>query len=155
MTNAGTGTARLVYVRRKADADLARSTASSDHRCIGSALHSSQPGKTIHQDEATHNNSSHLKESSSVCSPQVSPIPKHPPSLGLSSARPTALQPSPANSTNSLSPANLDHIHPDPMLSTPTKLNAKHWEERSCKLNNSLKKLDQSDQKDYIESMSI
>ncbi|KAL3514937.1 hypothetical protein ACH5RR_021839 [Cinchona calisaya] len=137
MTNAGS--ANLVYVRRKPDSHLGRSPASSsDHQCAAGP-DCSHPGKAIDQDESAHNKSLPSKDSR-ICSPQVSPIPK-PPSLGFSSSRPTALP----------SLGNLDHLHSDPMLSSPTKSNTKHWEERSCKLNDLLKKLDQSDRLDYLE----
>lgn len=147
MSNAGNG--HLVYVRRKPpDTDLVRSNA-CDSQSLG--VGQSQLKETNFQDESTQKKSE-VKESK-LCTPDISSIPM-PSSISFSSAR-HSNSTSTEKSNSILCQENLNHPHTSTDPDNAVRVNGKHWEERYIQLQNLLETLDQSDQNDYIQSMSF
>lgn len=137
-TNAANG--HLVYVRRRPDIELAKSSISDNTSNITDVLQGER--KLGGHDEITEQKS-HRKEPE-VCVPEVAPITSA--SLMCFSSGKPSVSPLPNSNHRPISPA-------IPPLEYLKKIHSQHWEERYCQLQDLLKVLDQSNQEDYVQSM--
>lgn len=147
--NASNG--HLVYVRRKSEAELGKSTAcenpsvsvycplsSSSHLC----------------EEETAQQKPQIKEPKVTCFPAFAPFPM---ATSVSSTGKPSVPFSIGKSAMRLSPveSNLLTASANPTICNTTVSKNAHWEERYNRLQMFLRKLDQSDQEEYIQSMLI
>ncbi|XVF00763.1 hypothetical protein REPUB_Repub04eG0029600 [Reevesia pubescens] len=135
----------LVYVRRKSEAELGKSSAfdcTSTSNC--------QQLRHAGQVEEINQQKSQITEPKVSCFPAFAPLPMA--SLTSSSAKPSVPLPL-GNSAMRLAPleSNQKPVVPAAsLLDSPEKL---HWEERYCQLRMLLKKLDESNQEDYMRML--
>nr|GME18875.1 uncharacterized protein LOC109147580 isoform X1 [Ipomoea batatas]GME18879.1 uncharacterized protein LOC109147580 isoform X1 [Ipomoea batatas] len=178
-SNSGNG--HLVYVRRKPDAELGKSTTSEDQHCVSDRLGGSNSGnahlvyvrrrppdaeldksttcedqrqqKRFGEQDEKVQQEVQMKESSN-CLSKVLEIPK----ASLVCYLP--MKPSAGSSTekckNNYPLSNLSNLHTtciNHLLDTPKRAKLKEWEERYCRLQNLLNSLEQSKQEDYIQML--
>ncbi|KAL0356507.1 UNVERIFIED_CONTAM: hypothetical protein Scaly_1336400 [Sesamum calycinum] len=142
------GSAHIVYVRRKPEPDLSKSSACD---AKSDAVDSPDLRKSTDHGDKTQ----HLMEMNepAICTSDVAPSWKAS-STSFSSTR-RSLSPSLGMSwnTNIASPENIEHVRvncPNPSSEDPVTANVKLWEERYRRLQSLLKMLDQSDQYEYV-----
>ncbi|KAL0365748.1 UNVERIFIED_CONTAM: hypothetical protein Sangu_0672400 [Sesamum angustifolium] len=142
------GSAHIVYVRRKPEPDLSKSSACD---AKSDAVDSPDLRKSTDHGDKTQQ----LMEMNepAICTSDVAPSWKAS-STRFSSTR-RSLSPSLGMScnTNIASPENIEHVHvncPNPSSEDPVTANVKLWEERYRRLQSLLKMLDQSDQYEYV-----
>lgn len=164
----------LVYVRRKSEAELGKGSTCDSANINTNCLDTRQLGQ---QQEATQP-ISQIKEPKVSCFPAIAPFlasssmissgkPSVPPTLGKSGTRLASTE-SNHHPVSSASPADSNHhprvsaspaepnLHPR-VSASPTMDNLKalrnlHWEDRYYRLQLLLKKLDQSQQEEYVKS---
>uniref|UniRef100_A0A5B6YZL0 Uncharacterized protein n=1 Tax=Davidia involucrata TaxID=16924 RepID=A0A5B6YZL0_DAVIN len=146
-SNAANG--HLVYVRRKPETELGKSST-----CDNTSNNADYPQsrKLSEQDETTQQKSQ--MNETKICIPEVAPIPRAS-LMCFSSGKPSVL-PSVGKSGNILPPADSSYLPVTsaiPSLDYPKRMNTQHWEERYLQIKNLLKKLDQSNQEDYIQML--
>lgn len=141
--------AHLVYVRRKSEAEIGKTSTCDVRSSSADCLNSRQLG---HSEETTQLNTQ-IKEPK-VCSfPALAPMPAA--SLISASGKPSVPL---VQSTTRFASAESNY---HPVASTlPSSNNPKgkknlHWEERYRQLQILLKKLDESDQEEYVQGMSF
>ncbi|GMI87991.1 hypothetical protein HRI_002468400 [Hibiscus trionum] len=138
----------LVYVRRKCEAELAKSSA---FECTDAS--NCQQMRQVTQLEEINQLKSQIKESKVSCFPAFAPLPMA--SLTSSSSKPSVPVPL-GKSATKLTPLNSNQ-HPvvaaAPLFDSPKGISKLHWEERYYHLQMLLKKLDQSDQEDYTQML--
>lgn len=147
--NAGNG--HLVYVRRKSEAELGKSTAyenpSSSAYCpISSSRQLSE--------EETAQPKPQIKEPKVSCFPAFAPFPM---ASSMSSSGKPSVPFSIGKSAMRLAPveSSFATASAGPTASNMIESKNTHWEERYHRLQMFLRKLDQSDQEEYIQSIPI
>ncbi|XP_039015117.1 uncharacterized protein LOC120145305 [Hibiscus syriacus] len=138
----------LVYVRRKCETELAKSSAFD---CTDTS--NFQRMMQVTQPEEIGLLKSRIKESKVSCSPAFAPLPKA--SLTSSSAKPSVPLPL-GNSATKLTPLDsnqLPVVTTTPLCDSPKGISKLHWEERYYHLQMLLKKLDQSNLEDYTQML--
>ncbi|XP_058213838.1 uncharacterized protein LOC131325540 [Rhododendron vialii] len=156
-TNAANG--HLVYVRRRPDMELAKSSTSDNtsnitdvpqgdrklggHDVITEIINVPQGERKLGGHDEITETKSHRKEPE-VCVPEVAPITRAS-LMSFSSGKPS-VSPLPNSNHHPISPA-------IPPLEYPKKMHSRHWEERYCQLQDLLKVLDQSNQEDYMQML--
>ncbi|CAK9144861.1 unnamed protein product [Ilex paraguariensis] len=144
-----TSNGHLVYVRRKAEAELGKSSASDITR---SNVDYSQLRKLGDQDKATEQKLG--MTDSKMCVPEVAPLPRASP-VCFSSLKPS-IPLSLGKSDNMLTPADSKYLHVSCAKSSTgnlKRIDIQHLEERYCQLQNLLKNLDQSNLDGYIQML--
>lgn len=135
--NAGNG--HRVYYRRKAEADLGKST------CVSPISSSRQPGE-----DETAQPKSQTMEPKVSCFPAVAPIPM---ASAVSASGKPSVPLSIGNSAVRLAPNESSvAVAAGHTIGNSTGLKNAHWEDRYHRLLMLLRKLDQSDQDEYIQS---
>ncbi|XVE94000.1 hypothetical protein REPUB_Repub01dG0242600 [Reevesia pubescens] len=134
----------LVYVRRKSEAELGKSSAFDST----SASNCQQLGQ-VGQMEEINQQKSQIKEPKVYCFPAFAPLPMA--SLTTSSAKPSVALPLGKYAMRLAPSESKPHpvVSAAPLLDSPKGFKKLHWEERYDQLQMLLKKLDQSDQEDY------
>ncbi|KAJ7978699.1 Integral membrane protein hemolysin-III-like protein [Quillaja saponaria] len=141
---------RLVYVRRKSEAELGKRSTCGSLNINAHCPYSMEIGA-----EETAQPKTHLKETKVSCFPPFSPFPmassmsssgKHSVSLSFAKSAMPATRFAPAES-------NFPTASAVPAFDNPKGLKFLHWEERYHQLQMLLVKLDQSDQEDYIQML--
>ncbi|KDP42029.1 hypothetical protein JCGZ_03092 [Jatropha curcas] len=141
--------AQLVYVRRKAEAETGKSNICEGRSLNADCLNSRQ----LDNEEETTQANPYIKEPRVSCFPAFAPMPVG--SLTSSSGKPSI--PLPVVNPNMRFVAaepNYHHV----ASAVPLSINLKgmknlHWEERYHQLQILLKKLDESDQEDYVQML--
>ncbi|XP_054799051.1 uncharacterized protein LOC129303637 isoform X2 [Prosopis cineraria] len=143
--NAGNG--HLVYVRRKAETDLGKSSASGNPSINAYCPISSsrQPG----EDEIARPKSE-IKEPKVSCFPAFAPFPITP---SVSSSGKPSVPFSIGNSAMRLATVESSFAAAGPTIGHTIGSKNAHWEERYHRLQMFLRKLDQSDQEEYIQML--
>lgn len=143
--------AQLVYVRRKSEAETGKSSI-CDGRSINADCTNS---RQLDLAEENMQPKPHIKESKVSCFPAFAPLPVA--SLTSSSGKPSV--PHPVGSSNmrfTPTESNYNHVASAVPLSNNLKgMRNLQWEERYHQLQVLLKKLDESDQEDYVQSMCL
>ncbi|GMI70558.1 hypothetical protein HRI_000725100 [Hibiscus trionum] len=140
----------LVYVRRKCEAELGRSSAFD---CIGTSNY--QQMRQVTQLEEINQLKSLRKDSKVSFFPELAPLPMA--SLISPSAKPSVPLPL-GKSATKLTPLESNQ-HPvvalaaSPLFNSPKGIRKLHWDLRYYQLQMLLKKLDQSDQEDYTQML--
>ncbi|GKV23882.1 hypothetical protein SLEP1_g33564 [Rubroshorea leprosula] len=141
--------AHLVYVRRKSEPEFGKTST-----CDGVNLNTSGPClRQVDNLEGTNQSKPQIKEPKVSCFPAFSPLPK------ASSMTPSAKAsvPSSVGKSGMMLPPSEPNNHPvssaTPLLDSPKEIKKLHWEERYCQLQMLLKKLDQSNQEDYVQML--
>ncbi|KAE8698772.1 Ubiquitin family protein isoform 1 [Hibiscus syriacus] len=140
----------LVYVRRKCETELAKSSAFD---CTGTS--NFQQMRQVTQPEEIYLLKSKIKESKVSCSPAFAPLPMA--SLTSSSAKPSVPLPL-GKSATKLTPLDsnqLPVVATTPLFDCPKGISELHWEERYYHLQMLLKKLDQSNLEDYTQTKEL
>ncbi|EOX97448.1 hypothetical protein QUC31_015682 [Theobroma cacao] len=138
----------LVYVRRKSEAELGKSSAFD-----GTSISNCQQLTQVGQMEEINQKRAQIKEPKVSCFPAFAPLPMA--SLTSSSAKPSVLLPLGksamrlASSESNQQPA----VSAASLLDSPKGNKKLHWEERYYELQMFLKMLDQSNQEDYIQML--
>ncbi|KAI4297865.1 hypothetical protein L6164_037726 [Bauhinia variegata] len=142
--NAANG--HLVYVRRKSEAELGKSSA-GDNVSINVYPHSRQLG----EDETGRQNPL-IKERNVSCFPAFSPFPM---TSSISSTGKPSVPLPPGKSALRLAPVDSNYVSASssPTIGNPRGLKNVPWEERYHRLQMLLRKLDQSDNEDYIQML--
>ncbi|KAL2512536.1 Uncharacterized protein Adt_18136 [Abeliophyllum distichum] len=142
------GNGHIVYVRRKADTELGKTSFcgnQSDAVDCPHARKSNDKGETTQQNVQMKEPATCISNSPSIQTVSASVLTaKH------------CVSPSRAKSNNISSPANISYVHVNSatsLLDNPKRANVTHWEERYCQLQNLLKMVDQSDQDDYVQML--
>lgn len=145
-SNAANG--HLVYVRRKSEADLGKSTACENPNINAYCPHSRQ---LCCEEEAVHLKP-HTKEPKVSCLPAFAPFPL---ASSMSSSGKPSVPISLGKSVMRLAPVESNYLtaSSSPTIGHPKGLKNLHWEERYQQLQMFLRKLDLSDQEEYIQSM--
>ncbi|XP_059647386.1 uncharacterized protein LOC132293777 isoform X2 [Cornus florida] len=147
ISNAASG--HLVYVRRKAEAELSKSS-TYDDTCRNDNC--PQSGKLVDQDETTQQKCQ-MKETES-CNFEAAPIPRDP--LMCFSSQKLSVPPSLGKSGNIITSADSNYVtitSAIPSLAYPKRMNNQHSEERYRQLQILLKNLDQANQDSYIQML--
>lgn len=136
----------LVYVRRKSEAELSKSSTCDSTSVTADCPQSRQLG---HQDETTQPNSQ-VKEPKDSCFPAFAPFPMA--ASISSSGKPSVPQ---LLGKPGIRPAAESNYHPvasaGPSLSNPKGLKNLQWEDRFQILQMLLRKLDEADQENYLQ----
>ncbi|KAK6129436.1 hypothetical protein DH2020_036825 [Rehmannia glutinosa] len=143
------GSAHIVYVRRKPETDLTKSNVCDTQR---DAADCPRLLKSTDRSETTQRLTEVYK--SVICTSDVAPLCRDS-SPSLSSTR-RAVSPSRGISSNISSPENIKHVPvncANPLSEDPITVNVTLSEERYCRLQRSLKMLDQSDQYEYVQML--
>lgn len=149
--NSNAANAQLVYVRRKFETETSKSSASEIRTINAVDLNSGQ------QDHVEDASQSQLKMQ--LTEPKVSSFSAFSPmpvaSLTTASGKPSV--PFPVNSNTRSSPAesNYNHVASPPLVNNLKGIKNLHWEERYHQLHVLLKKIDETDQEDYLQSMYL
>ncbi|XP_022748551.1 uncharacterized protein LOC111298129 [Durio zibethinus] len=138
----------LVYVRRKSEAELGKSSASDS-----TSSSNCQQLRQVGQLEEINQLKSQTKEPKVSCFPAFAPLPMT--SLTSSSAKPSVPFPLGKSAMRLAPPESnqLPIVSAAPLLDSPKGIKKLHWEERYYHLQMALKKLDQSDQEDYNQML--
>lgn len=146
--NAANG--HLVYVRRKFEADLGK-TSTSDSTNISAA-------DCTHSRSVGHPENTHQKPQTKEPKVSCFPVFTHLPATSFVSPPGKHSVPLLGKSVMKSTPTDSNY-HPiasaAPSLDNSRGMKNLHWEERYHRLQLLLKKLDQSDQEDYVQSMSL
>jgi len=146
--NAANG--HLVYVRRKSETELGKGTAFENPSINAYCSHSKQ----LCCEEENAQPKSQIKEPKVSCFPAFAPFPM---ASSMNSSGKPSVPISLGKSSMKLAPVESDYVTassgPATTTGNPKGLNNLHWEERYQQLQMVLKKLDQSDQEEYIHSM--
>ncbi|KAK8625278.1 hypothetical protein V6N13_090153 [Hibiscus sabdariffa] len=145
-----TANRHLVYVRRKCEAELGKSSAFD---CIGTSNCQQMRQVTVTQPEEINQPKSLIKDSKVSCFPEFAPLPMA--SLTSSSAKPSLPLPL-GKSATKLTPLESNQ-HPVaaacPLFNSPKGIRNLRWEEQYYQLQMLLKKLDQSDRENYTQML--
>ncbi|XWS40287.1 hypothetical protein CRYUN_Cryun18bG0127600 [Craigia yunnanensis] len=136
--------AHFVYVRRKSEAELGKSSAFDSPSTINCQLL-----RQVGQLEEINQQKSQIKEPKVSYFPAFAPLPMA--SLTSSSTKPSVTLPLGKSAMRLASSESnqLSVVSASPLLDNPKGIKKLHWEERYYHLQMLLKKLDQSDQEDY------
>ncbi|CAK7329089.1 unnamed protein product [Dovyalis caffra] len=130
-STSGAPNSHLVYVRRKSEAEI---------------------GKLGHPEETDQPNPSQIKDSTVSSFPALSPMPVAPPIS--SSGKPSVPLPLGQSSTRFATVESSYHpVHSSVPSSNPKAERNMDWEERYHQLQTLLKKLDESDQEEYVQML--
>ena len=145
--NAANG--HLVYVRRKSEAELGKSAACENPSINACCPHPSQ----LCCEEETAQLKPLIKEPKVSCFPAFAPFPM---TSSMSSSGKPSVPICLGKSPLRLAPVESNYVTASsgPAIGNPKGLKNVHWEERYQQLQMYLRKLDQSDQEEYIQSMS-
>ncbi|XP_028792188.1 uncharacterized protein LOC114755840 [Neltuma alba] len=143
--NAGNG--HLVYVRRKAEADLGKSTACGNP---SSSAYSPISGSRQPGEDETAQPKSQIKEPKVSCFPAFAPFPM---TSSVSSSGKPSVPFSIGNSAMRLAPVESSFATAGPAIGNTTRPKNAHWEDQYHQLQMFLRKLDQSDQEEYIQML--
>lgn len=143
--NAANG--HLVYVRRKSEAELGKSTAFENPSINGCCTHSRQ----LCCEEETAQPKPQIKEPKVSCFPTFAPFPM---ASSISSSGKPSVPISLGMSAMKLAPVESNYVTASsgPTIGNPKVLKNVHWEERYQQLQMFLRKLDKSDQEEYVQS---
>jgi len=146
--NAANG--HLVYVRRKSEAELGKGTAFENPSISAYCSHSKQ----LCCEEENAQPKSQIKEPKVSCFPAFAAFPM---ASSMNSSGKPSVPISIRKSSMKLAPVESNYVTassgPAATPGNPKGLKNLHWEERFQQLQMFLKKLDQSDQDEYIQSM--
>ncbi|ESW18456.1 hypothetical protein PHAVU_006G042500 [Phaseolus vulgaris] len=146
--NAANG--HLVYVRRKSETELGKGTAFENPSINAYCSHSKQ----LCCEEENAQPKSQIKEPKVSCFPAFAPFPM---ASSMNSSGKPSVPISLGKSSMKLAPVESDYVTassgPATTTGNPKGLNNLHWEERYQQLQMVLKKLDQSDQEEYIHML--
>jgi len=147
--NAANG--HLVYVRRKSEAEIGKGTAFENPSVNAYCSHSKQ----LCCEEENAQPKSQIKEPKVSSFPAFAPFPV---ASSMNSSGKPSVPVSLGKSSIKLAPVESNYVTASsgatPTTGNPKGLKNLHWEERYQQLQMFLKKLDQSDQEEYIQSMS-
>ena len=152
--NAANG--HLVYVRRKSEAELSKGTAFENPSIDAYCPHSRQLccGEETAQPKSQTKEPPQLKEPKVSCFPAFAPFPM---ASSMNSSGKPSVPISLGKSAKKLAPVESNYVTASSgptTIGNPKGLKNLHWEERYQQLQMFLRKLDQSDQEEYIQSMS-
>ncbi|OMO79986.1 hypothetical protein CCACVL1_13257 [Corchorus capsularis] len=139
-----TANGHLVYVRRKSEAELGRSSAFD-----GTSISNCQQVRQAGQQEDINQEKTQIKEPKLPCFPAFAPLPMT--SYTSSSAKPSVPLPLGKSAMRLASAESNQHpvVSAAPLFDSPKEYKKLHWEERYYQLQILLKKLDQSNLEDY------
>ncbi|XP_065877540.1 uncharacterized protein [Euphorbia lathyris] len=145
--NSSAANAQLVYVRRKFETETSKSSICDVPSNNAVFLNSGQHERV----EETSQSKTQIKEPKVTCFSAFAPMPIA--SFTTTSGKPSV--PFPVNSNTRFAPTEPNNNH---VASTPSTNNLKamknlHWEERYHQLHILLKKIDETDQEDYLQML--
>ncbi|KAL5562351.1 hypothetical protein UlMin_032098 [Ulmus minor] len=147
--NNNTANGHLVYVRRKSEAELGKGS-TCDSKSINTHC---LPSRQLIQQSETINPISQIKESKVSCFPAFASFPMA--SSIIPSGKPSVPLPLGKSSTRLASAESNHHsiFSATPSLGNSKELRKLPWDERYNQLQSLLRKLDQSEQEDYIQML--
>ncbi|BAT88662.1 uncharacterized protein HKW66_Vig0079750 [Vigna angularis] len=146
----------LVYVRRKSETELGKGTAFENSSVNAYCSHSKQfcCEEENAQPKSQIKEPSQIKDSKVSCFPAFAPFPV---ASSMNSSGKSSVPVSLGKSSIKLAPVESNYVTafsgPTTTTGNPKGLKSFHWEERYQQLQMFLKKLDQSDQEEYIQML--